>query len=121
MIKLQTGNPKLSEAATGDVLLNKALLKSLQILQEKPLLKSLFNKVAVLGSWNFIKRTLTQMLSCGNCKHFKNNYFEEHLSQPTSNVRGILAECSLNVVTMFRASREHLGNIFKKIFFKHSQ
>ena len=117
-IKKQTGNLKLSEAATGDVLLNKTFLKILLILQEKPVLESLFNKVTVLGAWNFIKKTLTQVISCENCKHFKNNYFEEHLFQPASNIPGILAECSLNVVIMFRASREHIGNIFKKKFLK---
>ena len=33
-------------------------------------------------------------------------------SQPARNVPGIFAECSLGVA-MFRASREHLGNMLK--------
>ena len=46
---------------------------------KKPVLESLFNKVAALRTCNFIKKTLTQVLYCENCKLFKNNYFEEHL------------------------------------------
>ena len=51
LIKLQTGNLKLPEAATGDVQLNKVFLKISQIS-----LASLFNKVAVLRACNFIKK-----------------------------------------------------------------
>ena len=50
-IKLQAGNLKLSEAATGDVQQNKVSLKISQISQE-----SSFNKVAVLRAFNSIKR-----------------------------------------------------------------
>ena len=45
LIKLQAGNLKLSEAATGDVLLNNVFLKILQTY-----------KVAILGACNFIKK-----------------------------------------------------------------
>ena len=51
LIKLQAGNLKLSEAATGDVQQNKVSLKISQISQE-----SSFNKVAVLRAFNSIKR-----------------------------------------------------------------
>ena len=77
LIKLQTGNLKLSEAATGDVLLKKVFLKRRtgvsepavytsstqnrcfwtihKIRSKLPVLESLFNKVAVLRACNFIK------------------------------------------------------------------
>ena len=51
LIKLQAGNLELSEAATGDVQQNKVFLKISQVSQE-----SLFNKVAVLSAFNFIKK-----------------------------------------------------------------
>ena len=51
LIKLQGGNLKLSEVATGDVQLNKVFLKFSQVSQ-----KSLSKKVAVLGACNFIKK-----------------------------------------------------------------
>ena len=31
------------------------------------------------GPATLLKKTPTQVLSCKTCKHFKNNYFEEHL------------------------------------------
>ena len=40
---------------------------------------SLFNKAAVLRGNNFIKKTLTQVLSSEICKIFKNNYFEDYI------------------------------------------
>ena len=47
---------------------------------EKLLLESLFSKVAVLGTCNFIKEgSPTHVFSCEICKLFKSNYFEEHL------------------------------------------
>ena len=77
LIKLQTGNLKLSQAATGNVLLKKVFLKRLtgvskpaihtsstknrcfwtipKIHSKIPVLESLFNKVAVLTACNFIK------------------------------------------------------------------
>ena len=98
LIKLQTGNLKLSEAATGDLMLKEVFLKRrtgvtepavhrfsiqnrsfLKIHRKRPVLKSLFNKVAVLGSATLLRKTPTQMLSCEICEIFKNNYFEEHL------------------------------------------
>ena len=56
-------NLKLSEAATGDVLENKMLLKASQMSQEK----------------TCVEKTVNQVLSCEICKLFKNSYFEEHL------------------------------------------
>ena len=50
LIKLQAGNLKLPEASTGDIQLNKVLLKNSQISRE-----SLVNKVAVLRTCSFIK------------------------------------------------------------------
>ena len=47
-------------------------------------LESVFNKAAVLRVCNFIKKTLTQMISCEIYKLFKNNYFEEHLRASAS-------------------------------------
>ena len=77
LIKLQAGNLKLSDAATGNVLLKKVLLKKRTGVSEPavhtfstqnrcfgiihkihskiPVLESLFNKVAVLRACNFIK------------------------------------------------------------------
>ena len=76
LMKLQAGNLKLSEAATGDVLWKKVFLKRCTDVSEqpfidplqnrcswiihklhrkKPVLESLFNKVAVLRACNFIK------------------------------------------------------------------
>ena len=77
LIKLQAGNLKLSEAATGDILSKKVFLKRRtdvskpavhrfstqnmyfwiihKIHSKKPVLESLFNKVAVLRACNFIK------------------------------------------------------------------
>ena len=47
---------------------------------KKLLLESLFSKVAVLGTCNFIKEgSPTHVFSCEICKLFKSNYFEEHL------------------------------------------
>ena len=106
LIKLQTGNLKLSEAATGDLMLKEVFLKRRTGVSEpavhrfstqnrffgiihkthrkRPVLKSLFNKVAVLGSATLSGKTPTQMLSCEICEIFKNNYFEEHLWPPAS-------------------------------------
>ena len=106
LIKLQTGNLKLSEAATGDLMLKEVFLKRRTCVSEpavhrfstqnrffgiihkthrkRPVLKSLFNKVAVLGSATLSGKTPTQMLSCEICEIFKNNYFEEHLWPPAS-------------------------------------
>ena len=50
LIKLQAGNLKLSEVATGDVL-SKVFLRISQILQE-----SLFSRVVVLRACNFIEK-----------------------------------------------------------------
>ena len=82
LIKLQTGNLKLSEAATGGSSVKQGVLKNFaNVTGKKPILKSLFNKVAVLKACNFmvLKKTPTKVLSCEVCKLFKNNYFEEHL------------------------------------------
>ena len=106
LIKLQAGNMKLSETTTGNVLLKKVFLKrrtgvsgpavhtsstqnrsfwTIQKIHSKtPVLESLFNKVAVLRVCNFIKEdsntgAFTWNLQTFYYKHFKNNYFEEHL------------------------------------------
>ena len=50
-----------------------------KIHKKKPVLESLFNKVAVLRTVTLLKKAPTQMLSCEICKLFKNNYFEEHM------------------------------------------
>ena len=105
LIKLQAGNLKLSEAATGNVLLKKVFLKRRTGVSETavhtsstqnrcfwiihkihskiPVLESLFNKVAVLRACK-LKKTPTQVLSREIYKLFKNNYFEEHLWNPAS-------------------------------------
>ena len=51
LIKLQGGNLKLSDTATGDIPQNELFLKILQVSQE-----SLSKKFAVLGACNFIKK-----------------------------------------------------------------
>ena len=101
LIKLQAGNLKLSEAATGDVLLKKVFFKGRtgvsepavhtsstqngcfwtihNIHSKKPVLESPFNKVAVLRAYNFVKEDSKQVLSREIYKLFKNNYFEKHL------------------------------------------
>ena len=64
LTKLQAGNLKLAEAATGDL---------------ESLLESLFNKVEVLRACNFIKEDSDTCFFCEIYKLFKDNYFEEHL------------------------------------------
>ena len=39
------------------------------------MLGSLFNKVAGLKAWNFIKKTPAQVLSCEICENFKKTFF----------------------------------------------
>ena len=63
--KLQAGNLKLSEAATGDVHYNKVFLKIWQISQE-----SLFNKAAVLRACNFIKNDSNTDVFLLNLRNF---------------------------------------------------
>ena len=53
----------------------KMFLKILKIQNKVSVLKSLFNKVAGLQAWNFIKKTLTQEFSCEVCKIFENIVF----------------------------------------------
>ena len=51
--------------------------------------------------------------------NFHYSSFVKLFSQPAHNIPGKLNECSLSAV-MFRASREHLGNILKENIFKKS-
>ena len=49
------------------------------------MLKSLFNKVAGLQAYIFIKKeTPTQVFSCEHCEIFKNTYSEVHLRTTAS-------------------------------------
>ena len=99
LIKLQAGNLKLSEGATGIALLKKVFLKRCfkNQLFIYPLLKiGVFEQLTKLTAkylcWSFfliklhfwapgtlLKNTPTQVLSREIYKLFKNNYFEEHL------------------------------------------
>ena len=58
-----------------------------KIHRKKPVLESLFNKVAVLRACNFIKEGSDTILSCEICKLSKNNYFEEHLWMSSSKLK----------------------------------
>ena len=42
-------------------------------------LESLFNKVAGLQVYNFIKETLTRVFSCGYCEIFENVIFKKNI------------------------------------------
>ena len=104
LIKLQAGNLKLSEGATGIALLKKVFLKRCFKNQPfiYPLLKiGVFEQLTKLTAkylcWSFfliklhfwapatlLKNTPTQVLSREIYKLFKNNYFEEHLWNATS-------------------------------------
>ena len=53
---LHARNLKLSEAATGDVLLKKVFLKFRKFQRKTLVLESLLNTVAVLRACNFIKK-----------------------------------------------------------------
>ena len=92
LIKLQAGNLRLSEAATGNVLLKKVFLKRRTGVSESAvhtsstqnrcywtihkihckilMLKSLFNKIAVLRSCNFIKENFNTGASPWNLQTF---------------------------------------------------
>ena len=75
---LQAGNLKLSEAATGDVLHKKVILKNFANFMGKYLRWSLFLiKLQFWGSAALLNKTPTQVLSCEIRKTFKNNCFED--------------------------------------------
>ena len=131
LIKLQTGNLKLSEAATGDLMLKEVFLKRrtgvtepavhrfsiqnrffLKIHRKRPVLKSLFNKVAVLGSATLLRKTPRQMLSCEICEIFKNNYFEEHL-WPSASKLYLKRDSNTGVFLWI------LWRIYKQLVLKH--
>ena len=44
----------------------------------------LFNEFAGLKACDFIRKNLTQMLSCEYCEIFKNTHFEKHLQTASS-------------------------------------
>ena len=54
------------------------------VCRKTPVLQSYFNKVAGFQPASFLKKTLTQVLSCEICETFKNTYFEEHLQMTAS-------------------------------------
>ena len=103
LIKLQTGNQKPTEAATGDA------LKIFANFTGNNLCWSLF-KSAYLVPATLSKYTLTQVLSCKIC-----NYFKEHLCMST---------CQLQNKYLFQNFVNYLGTpvlqmIFKRLVLKH--
>ena len=74
LIKLETGNLKLSETASWYF-----LQKKVDIFFKKHLYWGLFFIKLKVSVCNFIKKTSTPVLSCEICQIFKSNYFEEHL------------------------------------------
>ena len=63
-----------------DVFQNRCLQKFPSIHRKTPALESLFNKLAGLKVFNFIKKRLqTQVFSCKYYDIFKNSFFIEHL------------------------------------------
>ena len=77
LIKLQSGNLKLLEAATRDVLF--ANLTGKNLCWSLSLIKLWF-----WGPATLLKTTPTQALCCEIYKRFQNNYFEEHLWMSTA-------------------------------------
>ena len=62
-----------------DVFQNRCLQQFLSIHRKTPALESLFNKLAGLKVFNFIKKRLqTQVFSCKYYEIFKNSFFIEH-------------------------------------------
>ena len=78
LTKLQAGNLKPVEAATGDV--KQGILKNFANFTRKTLCWSLFLiKLEFCGPATLLKKTPTQVFSCKISKPFKDNDFEEHL------------------------------------------
>ena len=76
----------------------KCVLKNFALLTgKKPVLESLFDKVAVLQPIDFIKETPTQVFSCEYCEILKSIYFEKHL-QTTASTLVIFSQENNNVV-----------------------
>ena len=72
---------KQKKQSSGGVLIKEKMVLKIW---EKSLLKSLFKKGTVLGPANLLRKSPTQVVSYEICNLFKNNYFEEHLLMPTS-------------------------------------
>ena len=90
--------------------------------------ESLFNEVAGLKAYNFIKKeTPTQVFSCEYCKNFKNTYFEKHLQMTTSvNSRSAIFQESLALPFKLNAltsgiSWQHTHSNLVGIFSQFSQ
>ena len=63
----------------------KGVLKNFENFTGENLCWSLFLiKLKFWGLATLLKKTPMEVLSCEICKHFKNNYFEEHLWMPAS-------------------------------------
>ena len=116
LLKLQLGNLKLSEVATGDVRKNKMFLKISQISQQSP-----FNKVVVLRTCSFIRKRLQN-----RCFPVK---FAKFLR--TTNLKNI---CERLLLNLFKKGLEHmcfpvnfvnysgtpiLKSTYKRLFLKH--
>ena len=65
--------------------IKKLFLRILLYLQETPMLKFLFNEVAGLQAYKFIKRDSNAGVFLWILAFFKDNYFEEHLWTAASN------------------------------------
>ena len=59
--------------------MKKLFFKISQYSQEKPLLESIFKKVAGLQTCNFTKKRLQHKFSCEYCEIIENTYFEKRL------------------------------------------
>ena len=105
----------------------KGFLRNLAKFPRKtPVPESLFLiKFQVLLATLLKKETLAQVFSCEFYEIPKNTFFTEHLwataSQLSPSRHAVFREYSLSVsisLAMFRASREHLGNIKQTTFYK---
>ena len=132
LIKLLAGYLKLSEAATGDVLEKKVLLKRRtdvsepavhrsstqnrcfwkihKIHSKKLVLESLFNKSALLRACNFIQEDPNTGAFLWNLKTLKKNYFEEDLRTSAS-------KHYLKKETRTQVLSREFCELFKNIYF----
>ena len=75
----------ISRSSRPELFCRKAALKSYAEFTRKHPCWSFFSiKMQDEDTWNFIKKTPTQILSCEICEIFENTYFKEHLRKNAS-------------------------------------
>ena len=74
----------------------KAFLKNFAILTGKRVSETLFDKVAGLQAWNFIKKRLQhKVFCCEYCEIFKSTYFEK------TSANGCFSPCLISMMELF--------------------